>query len=154
MRFRNRLYQFMQGRNGADALSKFLNRVGFGCVLAAILCSVLTYAFANHGMQTAAIVFRVLYFILYIGSLLLFIWCYFRIFSRNVSKRQAENTRYLYRCQRIKRFFDGKKQEWKDRKTYRYFKCPQCGQKMRAPRKKGKIRVTCSKCKNVFITKT
>ena len=152
MNFRNRLYQFMQGRNGIDQLSKFLNRTGFVFLLLAIISSILTVAFANHA-SSAAIVFRVLYFVLYAIGLALFIWAYFRIFSRNVAKRQKENTRYLYRVQRIKRFFRGKQQEWKDRKTYKYFKCPQCGQRMRAPRNKGKIRVTCSKCKNIFVTK-
>ena len=152
MNFRNRLYQFMQGRNGVDELSKFLNRAGFVCLLIAIVSSILTAAFQNHAMASA-VVFRVLYFVFYAIGLALFIWAYVRIFSRNVAKRQKENTCYLYRVQRVKRFFTNKKQEWKDRKVYRYFKCPQCGQKMRAPRNKGKIRVTCSKCKNVFITK-
>ena len=154
MRFRERFYRFMQGRNGVDALSKFMNRIGFVCIIAAILCSILTIALANHAAHAAALVFRILYFVLYAVGIILFCLCYFRIFSRNVSKRQAENTRFLYRQQRVKRFFTGKKQEWKDRRIYRYFKCPQCGQKMRAPRKKGKIRVTCSKCAHVFITKT
>lgn len=153
MNFRNRLYQFMQGRNGVDALSKFLNRVGFVCLLIAIVSSVLTFAFAQRA-SSAAVVFRVIYFVFYGLGLILFVLCYFRIFSRNVAKRQAENTRYLYRVQRIKRFFAAKKQRWNDRKIYRYFKCPQCGQKLRAPRNKGKIRVTCSKCGHVFITKT
>ena len=152
MNFRNRFYQFMQGRNGVDELSKFLNRVGLGCLLLAIISSILTVAFANHAMK-AAVVFRILYFVLYGIGLALFIWAYFRIFSRNVAKRQKENTRYLYRVQRIKRFFAGKKQQWRERKTYKYFKCPQCKQRMRAPRNKGKIRVTCSKCKNVFVIK-
>ena len=152
MNFRNRFYQFMQGRNGVDALSKFLNRIGFVCLLLAIISSILTVAFANHAMK-AAVVFRILYFVLYGIGLALFIWAYVRIFSRNVAKRQQENTRFLYRKQRIKRFFDSKKQEWNDRKVYRYFKCPQCGQRMRAPRNKGKIRVTCSKCKNIFVIK-
>ena len=51
-------------------------------------------------------------------------------------------------------FFESKKQEWKNRKKYKYFKCPKCGQRMRAPRHKGKIRVTCNQCTNVFLTKT
>lgn len=153
MNFRNRFYRFMQGRNGVDELSKFLNRVGFVVVITAILCSILTFAFANHAMQ-AAVVFRILYYVLFGIGLLLFILCYFRIFSRKVAKRQAENTRYLYRKQHVKRFFSTKKQEWRDRKQYRYFKCPKCRQRMRAPRHKGKIRVTCQKCANVFVTKT
>ena len=153
MNFRNRFYRFMQGRNGVDELSRFLNRVGFVFLITAIICSVLTVAFAKRA-SSAATVFRILYFAFYGLGLILFVLCYYRIFSRNVAKRQKENTRYLYRVQRIKRFFAVKKQRWQDRKIYRYFKCPQCGQSLRAPRHKGKIRVTCSKCSHVFITKT
>lgn len=153
MKFREKLYRFMQGRNGVDELTRFLNRISFGILLLAILFSILTVAFANHA-NPAALVFRILYFVFYALGLGLLIWCNFRMFSRNVAKRQKENTRYLYRRQKVRRFFDNKKQEWKNRKTYRYFKCPQCGQRMRAPRHKGKIRVTCSKCANIFITKT
>ena len=153
MNLRNRLYRFMQGRNGVDEFSKFLNRVSFGILLFAILFSILTVGFAKRA-SNAAIVFRILYFVFYALGLALLIWCNFRMFSRNVAKRQKENTRFLYRRQKVRRFFENKKQEWKDRKTYRYFKCPKCGQRMRAPRHKGKIRVICNQCANIFVTKT
>ncbi len=153
MNFRNKLYRFMQGRNGVDALSKFLNRLSFVFLILAIICSILAIGFASHAMK-AAVVFRILYFVLYAIGFALLIWCNIRIFSRNVAKRQKENTRFLYQKQKVRRFFENKKQEWKDRKTYRYFKCPKCGQRMRAPRSKGKIRVTCRNCANVFLTKT
>jgi ribosomal protein L37AE/L43A len=39
------------------------------------------------------------------------------------------------------------------RKTYAIFKCPSCKQKLRAPKGRGKIQVTCSKCHNQFIKK-
>lgn len=154
MRFRNRLIQFMQGRNGIDAYARFVNRTSLIFLLIALLFTFLSSIFLKSSVIGAAVVFRILYFVFYgIGMLLLFYWC-FRVFSKNVAKRQAENTRFLYRMQRIRRKVDLLKQRWKDRKLFRYFKCPQCGQKLRAPRHKGKIRVTCSKCKNVFQTKT
>ena len=154
MRFRNRLYQFMQGRNGVDELAKFQNRLSFVLLLIAILFSIVTLAFASHAMATAATVFRVLYFVFYGLGILCMIWWFFRVFSRSVAKRQKENTRFLYRRQKVRRFFANIRQAWKDRKTHRYFKCPKCGQRMRAPRHKGKIRVTCSNCSEIFITKT
>ena len=154
MDFRNRLYRFMQGRNGVDAFAKFLNRSSFIFLITAIICSIFALAFTRHGLTTAALVFRILYFVFYAVGFSILIWCNYRVFSRKVAARQKENTRYLYRRQRILRFIENKKQEWKDRKTYRYFKCPKCGQRMRAPRSKGKIRVTCSSCSNIFITKT
>lgn len=154
MKFRERLYRFMQGRNGVDALTKFMNRVSLVCLIAAIFFTFLSLACLTHGGNTAALVFRILYYVFYgFGIIVMILWI-FRAFSRNVSKRQAENTRFLYRQQKLNRRFASLKQQWKDRKTYKYFKCPQCGQRIRAPRHKGKIRVTCSKCSNIFITKT
>mgnify|MGYP006916048174 CR=1 FL=1 len=154
MKFRNRFYQFMQGRNGVDALARFVNRLSFAALFVAILFTFLSTLFLRREVNGAATVFRVLYYVFYGIGVGLFLYWGFRIFSKNVSQRQAENTRYLYRKQRFSRWFSSRKQQWRDRKTYRYFRCPQCKQRIRAPRGKGKIRVTCSKCKNVFITKT
>ncbi|MBQ5992477.1 MAG: hypothetical protein IJL62_08090 [Clostridia bacterium] len=154
MSFRNRLYRFMEGRNGVDALSVFINRLSFGWLFGAILFTFLSILFMRRDAAAASTVFRVLYFIAYgLGLILLILW-FFRVFSKNVAKRQAENTRYQYRMQKLRRKRASVKQQWKDRKTYKYFRCPQCRQKMRAPRHKGRIRVTCSKCSHVFITKT
>lgn len=154
MNFRNRLYRFLQGRNGVDAFARFINRLSLVGLIAAILFTFVSMIFLRHERYAAASVFRILYFVFYgSGVILMFYWM-FRVFSRNVAKRQAENTRFLYRRQRISRKITGWKQQWKDRKTYKYFRCPNCKQKIRAPRGKGKIRVTCSNCKNVFIEKT
>jgi predicted RNA-binding Zn-ribbon protein involved in translation (DUF1610 family) len=144
----------MQGRNGVDALAKFENKASIVCLIAGLVFSIVCVVLLRHEAYTAATVFRILNYVFFGVGILLAIHCFWRMFSRNISKRQAENTRYLYRRQRIARFFSAKKQAWKDRKTYKYFKCPKCGQRLRAPRKKGKIRVTCSKCSNIFIYKT
>jgi len=37
---------------------------------------------------------------------------------------------------------------------YKVEKCPHCGQKMRIPKGKGKLRVKCSNCENKFEIKT
>lgn len=154
MRFRERLYRFMQGRNGVDALAKCLNKLSFGCLIVAILFTFISVVCLRHAAPTGALVFRIMYYVTYgIGLLLMGLWI-FRVFSRNIAKRQKENTRYLYRVQKCERRFASLKQRWKDRKTFKYFRCPQCRQMIRAPRHKGKIRVTCSKCTHVFITKT
>lgn len=154
MNFRNRLYRFMQGRNGVDALARFLNRLSLGCLIGAILLTFLSLICLRREAVAASTVFRILYYIVYgIGIVLAVLWIY-RVFSRNVSKRQAENTRFEYRMQKIRRKVASLKQRWADRKTYKYFRCPQCRQMIRAPRHKGKIRVTCSKCNHIFITKT
>jgi ribosomal protein L37AE/L43A len=70
------------------------------------------------------------------------IWAIFRSFSRNVYKRYQENHRFLL-------FFD----RLKDRK-HKIFQCPRCRQMVRVPRGKGKIAITCPKCRERFIKKT
>ena len=154
MRLRERLYRFMQGRNGVDALARFLNKLSFGCLISAILFTFISIVCLRHNAPIGALVFRILYYITYGIGLFLMVFWIFRVFSRRVAKRQAENTRFLYRSQRCERRIASLKQRWKDRKTLKYFRCPQCKQMMRAPRHKGKIRVTCSKCGHVFIEKT
>jgi hypothetical protein len=144
----------MQGRNGVDHLARFINIVGLAFLLTAILFTFVSVAFDRHALSTPALVFRILHYVFYgIGVLMLAYWL-FRTFSRNVAKRQAENTRFLYFRQKIRRKTESAKQQWRDRKTYRYFNCPKCKQRMRAPRHKGKIRVTCRNCGNIFETKT
>ena len=152
MRLRNRLYQFMQGRNGVDAFGVFINRLSFGFIISAILFTFLSLVCLRHEAAAASTVFRILYYIAFgIGIVLLSLW-FFRVFSRNTAKRQAENTRYQYRKHKFQ-------QRWSSfirrlNPKYKYFRCPQCNQLLRAPRRKGKIQVTCSACRHVFITKT
>ena len=54
----------------------------------------------------------------------------------------------------VKKWFRFQKQKFDQRGTYKYFKCPNCKQQLRAPRGRGKIEVTCQKCHTVFRTKT
>lgn len=66
----------------------------------------------------------------------------FRMLSRNTYKRYQENRKYLMLIDRIK-----------DRE-HRYFECPRCRQTVRVPRGKGKIAISCPKCREKFIKKT
>ena len=72
----------------------------------------------------------------------LMFWAIFRSFSRNTYRRYEENRRFL-------QFFDA----LKDR-DHRYFDCPKCRQRVRVPRGKGKIAITCPKCREKFVRKT
>ena len=72
----------------------------------------------------------------------LMIWAICRTLSRNTYKRYQENRKFL-------QFFD----RLKDRQ-HRYFDCPKCRQMVRVPRGKGKIAITCPKCREKFIRKT
>lgn len=153
MKFREKVYRFMQGRNGTDEYARFLSGTGFALMLAALLFTILSTGFAARN-ETASLTFRILYWLFYLFGLGLVAYSLFRSFSRNVYKRQAENTRFLYQKQRFRRKWSGWKQRMKDRKSYQYFRCPKCRQQLRAPRRKGKIRVTCSQCGEKFVIKT
>ena len=119
------LRRFMMGRYGNDKL----NMVILGAGLAACLVSMFIH-FAPINLALTVI------------SYALMGWAIFRTFSRNTYKRYQENRKYLMFVQRLK-----------DRE-HRYFDCPRCRQQVRVPRGKGKIAITCPKCKEKFIKKT
>ncbi len=67
----------------------------------------------------------------------------YRVFSRDTSRRYEENQKFTLFFARIK-----------GRKTHCYFKCPSCKTRVRVPRGKGKIKITCPQCRETFIKKT
>ncbi len=137
-RMREKLQRFMLGRYGADELGRMLNIV-------ALVCIVLSLFFTR---------IPVLNMMLSWGGLGLAVYTCFRLFSRNVAKRYEENQHYrTFRYQMVTKW-DAKKKQFAQRKTYRFYKCPQCSQKVRVPRGRGKICITCPKCKNEFIKKS
>lgn|SRR5471030_71288 len=78
----------------------------------------------------------------------------FRVFSKDIYKRQQENNKYLKIENSVVIWFKQKLNRAKDSKTHKYFTCPDCKQKLRVPRGRGKISITCSKCKKVFKGKS
>lgn len=80
--------------------------------------------------------------------------CWFRIFSRNIAKRQQENNQFLKLWRPVGDWFQLQRKRIRDRKTHRYFHCPNCKRNLRVPKGKGKICITCPVCKMEFIKKT
>lgn len=127
------LQRFLYGRYGVDQLSVF------------ILILYIALTVLNIFIQWPYM------FYLYI---LLLILCYFRIFSRNIYKRRAENQKFMKYYGPVKNWFKDKKERFRDRKTHKYFKCPHCGQRLRVPKGKGEITITCKKCSTKFDART
>ena len=88
------------------------------------------------------------------AALLLIIIIYFRMFSRNLYKRQMENARYWEKRSRVVASFRLLKERWLQRKDYRFFSCPSCRTTLRVPRGKGQIKIVCRKCGSSFVRKT
>ncbi|MBE6945275.1 MAG: hypothetical protein E7459_04210 [Ruminococcaceae bacterium] len=87
--------------------------------------------------------------VLFTGSLWLNLLTYiplgiivFRMLSKNIPARHEENRRYLQLRDRLKDRYN------------RYFRCPKCKQMVRVPKGKGKIAITCPRCKERFVKKT
>ncbi len=91
--------------------------------------------------------------LLYVGVVLLG-FCYYRMFSRNISKRTEENYKYYAVKDRIRNKFSGLKDQWDNRRLYHYYRCPQCRQKLRVPRGRGRIQISCPRCGTQFIKKS
>ena len=125
---KEKLRQFMIGRYGVDDLGRFLN------ILTLVL--LLLGAFLLPQLSGLAMGLMIIYF--------------FRMLSRNAYKRSQENEMYLRLKQKATGWTSIYVQQFKHRKTHKYFKCPSCKQTLRVPKGKGNISITCSKCRTVF----
>lgn len=120
-----RLRNFMMGRYGTDRLNMVILSVG---LVASLLSVVLRSTPVNM--------------VLFLLSYGMMFWAIFRSLSRKTYKRYQENRKFLQLVGRIK-----------DRE-HRYFDCPKCRQMVRVPRGKGKISITCPRCREKFVRKT
>lgn len=130
---RERLQRFMMGRYGNDQLNQFI-------FVVAIICMVLELI--TH------------FSLFYILALVLLILGYVRTFSKNINKRYDENMKFLEKKDAILNRFRREKYYASQRKDFHIYTCPQCRQKIRIPRGKGKINVTCPKCRTSFIKRS
>ena len=131
---KEKIGRFMAGRYGNDKLNQFMMAVFLGC---AVLNLFVRNAYASTVLNS--------------WECLLILLVYIRMFSRNISKRYAENQKYLALENRLRRFLGQKRYLMQQRKEYHIYKCPGCKQKIRIPRGKGKISIRCPKCGEEFI---
>ncbi len=127
---REKFARFMVGRNGADELARFESI--FVWVL--LLISIFSRAWIFDLLALAVI-----------GHM------YFRIMSKNISKRYEENQKFVNFRYRTVVKWDKMKKRMAQRKNYKFFKCPTCRQEVRVPKGHGKIEITCPKCRERFV---
>ena len=130
---RNFLHRFMIGRYGPDHLSVAL-------VILAFVLSLLN----------ALLLHTPLLFISYF----IFGLTLFRMLSRNIERRRAENDKFIRYWWPIRMKLKRIIQKIKDKRKYKYYRCPTCKTKMRVPKGKGKIRITCPRCWEWLISET
>ena len=154
------LYRLMQGRYGNDEFSQFLMIAGIVVI------------FASNFLRIG---------LLHTLGWVMLIYAYFRVMSKNISKRQQENFKFLQvKAKLLNRNSAGgagkntsAKAGWRQRKAqkqqqtdyrqyqqeadvenYNYYRCRNCGQIVRVPKGKGTVKITCPECKNTFTDRT
>ena len=153
--WRDKLQNFMSGRYGSDELTRFLTAV-------VLICLVLSFFFLGGILSVIAVA--------------VLIYDYYRIFSRNLQARRNEHAWYLDKKYKVQAFFrSGKgravgnwcrqvgrnirsafqtiKLNLKYGKEYHIYTCPnpECRAKIRVPKGKGHIEITCPKCHEKFV---
>lgn len=131
--WKNKMMQFMQGRYGADQMGQMLSAVS----MVFLIISLFSRNQAWFLLAVIGIVYN-----------------YFRMFSKNISKRYAENQKYLKMTVGIRRKLASWKSQLAQRKIYHIYRCPGCKQKIRVPRGRGKIEIRCPKCNTRFVKKS
>ena len=124
-----RVKRRIQNSNGIDAISKDV-------IYSSLFINILNIFIRNGFLSLIPLVG--------VGYVL------FRMFSNNPVKRGIENRNYLTVRNNITNSFNKKINRLKDNKDYKYFKCLNCGQQLRVPRRQGKIEVHCPKCGATF----
>ena len=128
-----KLQQFMVGRYGNDEFTLFLS-------IAGLILGLL----AN---------FKYFGFLYYIGAILIF-FSLFRTLSKNYNARRKELNWYLLWSAKPKAEIKLLINRIQERETHKYFKCKKCKAVLRVPKGRGKIEITCPKCRAKVIKKT
>ncbi|MGI6239208.1 MAG: hypothetical protein ACOYI5_06230 [Christensenellales bacterium] len=124
--------RFMQGRYGADQLSRVALYVGIAFLLLSWLTPLKIFS--------------------YLG-LAIYFWVLFRMFSKNAERRSAENRWFLNATSGMRKSASQARNRAKNSKQYKYFRCVKCRSWLKLPRGVGKVTVTCGKCKHQFRKK-
>lgn len=124
--------RIMYGRYGMDQYGVFL-------LICATVCTYLAFMVAMWPF--------------YVLRYLPLAYVFYRFFSKDIPKRRLENKNFLRYFAPYQQWFKLASSNLRDRQ-HKYFHCPKCKQKMRIPRGKGIIMVTCSSCHHIFREKS
>ncbi len=142
--FMQKFMNFMQGRYGSDSLNKFL----FGSLIVMMIIRIFLSVPARFSFTV-----WIIQFALFLLELAILSFLAFRFLSRNINKRSLENRQFLKLWTPVKAWFKLTVQKFKDRKEYRYLKCPVCKSQLRVKNKKGVHTIRCPRCKSEFNKK-
>lgn len=133
---KEKMLRFMAGRNGNDDLNRFL-----------LMADAVLLLLGAIFRKTLGSVFFTL-------ALAVLVYMYFRMFSRDRVRRSSENSKFLMMRDRVFSTLRLWKDQWVQRKDYKFFTCPACKTVLRVPKGRGKIKIVCRKCGNSFTGKS
>ena len=136
-----KIQQFMTGRYGSDQFTWFLSISG---IMLSFLSNILRF------FRSFYIAGKIIYFI----GILMILYGLIRAFSKNYEARRKELNWYLLVSAKPRAGIKLVANKMRDRKTHRYFKCKNCRTVMRVPKGRGKIEITCPKCRAKVVKKT
>ena len=139
--FATKLQQFMVGRYGSDQFTLFLSISG-----------TILYCFGSF-LRWFRSIYVIAMVVCLVGVLMIY-YGVFRTLSKNYEKRRKEINWYLVWSEKPKAYIKLLMNQIRDRKTHRYFRCKSCKTIMRVPKGRGKIEITCPKCRMKVIKKT
>lgn len=125
---------FMRGRYGTDNLNRFL-------LIVALITIIVDLFVAWRWVDVLTVV--------------LLIYIYARMFSRNINARYRENQKFLELTSRFRGGNGGGASSTfsgfgnRD-KSHKIFRCPGCGSKLRVPKGAGTIIISCPHCNTKF----
>lgn len=131
--------RFMYGRYGIDQLYRGLLYIYLGLIIIAVILGKTINMKIYTGIS--------------IAGFALIIFAFYRVFSKNIAKRRAENAKWLVFENGIKKNFRLIRDRFKFRKTHIFRKCPNCKTVLRLKKVKGKHNVKCPNCKHDFEVK-
>ena len=124
------LQKFMVGRNGRDELQIVTL---FAAVIFSVISSFMVKMFHVRLFDTL--------------SVIVLVYSMFRFLSKDVYKRREENRKFLQEIEFLKLRISV-------RKTHKIYRCKGCGRKIRVPKGKGRIEITCPLCGRKFRKRT
>ncbi len=132
----NKFMRFMQGRYGFDTLNGFL----FVLALLVHIANIFVWGYIPS-------------IVLYVVSTALMGWAIFRSLSRNINMRSRENRIFRKAYDPVKKWALFRIRKFRERKDFKYIKCPACKAQLRVKNQKGQHGVRCPKCRYEFKVK-
>lgn len=132
--WQRKVAEWMQGRQGPDDLARF-------SVDLAIVVLIVNVVLGFFGINAGWLAWV---------ELALVAYALFRMMSRNLGARARENAAFLKALGPLRPWLQNPRSASAELKAYKHVRCTSCKQRVRVPRGKGRLRVTCPRCHTKF----